>query len=97
MATTLLGALVALFDGDPSLVAATTDTGGLWVGGIPEDKSALPIVALLPHNEVPGWVAPVKSVQEEGNFSLVVYQNGLAAAEYLAGLERAVRRPPAEP
>ncbi len=83
-ATTLLGALVALFDADATLAADFADTGGLWVAGVPEEKVALPCCALMQHDEVPSWVGPVTTVQEEGTFDFVVYAVGLDQAETLA-------------
>ncbi len=82
--TTTLGALVALFDGDATLTADVTGTGGLWVGGIPEDKNSLPLVCLTNFNEVPEWNFEAQTVELTGHFDLVLYAKGLAAAELIA-------------
>ncbi len=91
--TTTLGALVALFDGDPTLSADVAGTGGLWVGGIPEDKNSLPLVCLVQHGEVPEWNFEAQVVEETGRFDLVVYAKGLAAAELIAQHIKAVFDP----
>ncbi len=96
-AATLLGALTALFDADSVLTADTAATGGLWVGGIPEDRVALPAVALLHHDEVPDWTLDSTTVQEEGSFSFVVYAQTLAVAEALAADLKAVYDPSSRP
>ncbi len=83
-ASTLLGAIRALFDGDATLASDFAGSGGLWVGGIPEDKDALPVCALMHHDEIPSWVGPAKTVQEAGTFDFVLYHPDLDAAEALA-------------
>ncbi len=91
--TTTLGAIVGLFDSDATLTADVAGTGGLWVGGIPEDKNSLPLVCLVQHGEVPEWNFEAQVVEDRGNFDLIVYAKGLAAAELIAAHIKAVFDP----
>ena len=82
--TTTLAGIVALFSGDPVLTNDFAATGGLWVGGVPEEKTDLPICALLNFHEVPEWNFESATVVEVGSFDFVIYGVGLATAEGLA-------------
>ncbi len=81
---TTLGAIVALFTANSTLTADFAATGGLWVGGIPEERAALPAVALMDFHEAPDWTLDDTTVIDTGEFSLIVYAVDLAAAETLA-------------
>ncbi len=100
-APTTLGAIAALFAGDATLIAdfgVPTDpntSGGLWVGGIPEERAKLPCCALMHHDDVPEWVLGNAGPFETGRFDLIVYARQLAVAEALAADIKAVFDPKA--
>ncbi len=92
-AATLLGAIVALWDADPTLVTDFTATGGLWAASIPDDKNALPVAILVHHDEVPTWTLG-STREDDGAFDFVIYSKGLlATAEALAADVMAVFDP----
>src|SRR5262245_47929114 len=93
MATTTLGAIVALFDADVALSDAFAGSGGLWVGGVPEDRLALPQCVIEGFREVPSWDFESAVLQDEGDFTFAVYAAELGPAESLAALLRAVFDP----
>ncbi len=96
-APTTLGSIAALFAGDATLTADFVASGGLWVGGIPEERATLPCCALLDFHEVPGWTFEGGIRQDEGEFKLLVYAKLLAAAEALATDIMAVFDPSTSP
>src|SRR5215467_8569416 len=93
MATTTLGAIVALFDADAALTEAFAGSGGLWVGGVPEDRLALPQCVIEGFREVPSWDFESAVIEDEGDFAFAVYAAELGPAEALAGLVKAVFDP----
>ncbi len=93
-APTTLGAIAALFSGDATLTADFTGSGGLWVGGIPEERATLPCCALMHHDDIPSWAMGAGPL-EEGRFDLIVYARQLAVAEALAADIKAVFDPKA--
>lgn len=92
VATTLLGALSQLLDASP-VGTALRAAGGVWVGGVPEDKPTLPFLAVLNHSEKPFLEGAPAVIEEDGYFELAVYQIGLQQAEALAGLVKALLDP----
>src|SRR5215468_7954626 len=96
MAATVLGALVELFDGDAVLTDDFAGAGGLWVGGVPEDRLALPQCVLLDYDQVPDQFWPNVRT-ERATFRFVVYAAELAAAEALAADLLGLYDPRAEP
>jgi hypothetical protein len=83
--TTLLGGLVAHFQGDTALTAAAT--GGIWVSQVPEGVQ-LPFVCLLHGGEVPDWTFE-RDYVEDGEVQFLCYALGCAAAENIATLLKA--------
>lgn len=98
-AATTIQAVKALFDGDPTLAADFSVSGGLWEGGIPEDRTQLPLAALVHHGEVPEWNFEGQVVQLEGHWDIVLYAKGpdSTAAEALAADVMAVFDPSSNP
>lgn len=100
--TTLLQAVVALLDGS-AVFADLAASGGFWLGGIPEEKTALPFGAIVHGGEVPQWNTEGGVVQELGSFSLHVFAGGTsqagaaASAEALAADIKAVLDPSSTP
>jgi len=96
MGVSTLGAIMELFDGDDTLSDAFAGSGGLWIGGVPEDRLALPQCVIEGFHEVPAWDFEGAVIQDEGDFTFAVYAAELGPAEALAGLVKAVfdpRRP----
>ncbi|MGH8358113.1 MAG: hypothetical protein ACRESF_11525 [Pseudomonas sp.] len=92
--TTTLAALSTLFAGGGTLGTDFAGSGGLWVGGVPEDKDvSLPLAVLVHHDEKPEWNFESATVQETTDFDLVIYAIGLAVAEGLANNVKAVFDP----
>ncbi len=81
---TLLQAIQARLDASP-VFAALTASGGVWVGGVPEDLTILPFVAIVHRGEVPMFDQGVGEISEEGHFDLIVTgRQPLSAVEALA-------------
>src|SRR5262245_52885817 len=78
MATTQIGAVVALFDS-----LATGAAGGLWVGEVPEQQTTLPFVALQHEGAEPEWYTE-RDYLEKDKFRFVVLHKPLSAAEDMA-------------
>ena len=93
MATTTLGAIVALFDADSALADAFAGSGGLWVGGVPEDRLALPQCVIEGFREVPSWDFESGVRQDEGDWTAAIYAAGLEQTEALAAAFLAVFDP----
>src|SRR5262249_56601014 len=77
MAVTTLAAIVARFDGDAALQAAFAGSGGLWVGGVPEDRLALPQIVVEGFHERPEWDLEAAVIQDEGDWTLALFAAGL--------------------
>ena len=83
-APTLLGGIQAKLDGS-AVYASLTDSGGVWFGGVPEDQTVLPYLAVVHHGEVPLFDPGAGLVEVTGRFDLVlVGRNPLSAVEALA-------------
>ncbi len=68
---TLLQAIQARLDASP-VFAALAASGGVWVGGVPEDLTTLPFVAIIHRGEVPTFDPAAGLVETVGHFDLVV-------------------------
>jgi hypothetical protein len=91
--STLLGAVEALIDAS-AVGKALKASGGLWLGGVPEDLAVLPFLAIVHHGEVPTFDPAGGLVEEVGHFDLVVTgRQPLGAVEALAGQVKALFDP----
>lgn len=93
MGATLLAALQEKLDGS-AVFAQFKASGGVWVGGVPEDLTKLPFLAIVHHDEIPDFGGPPGIMDERGSFDLVVVgKQPLSAAEALAGQIKAILDP----
>src|SRR5262249_24539509 len=83
----------ALFDADVALSDAFAGSGGLWVGGVPEDRLALPQCVIEGFREVPSWDFESGVREDEGDWTAAIYAAELERTEALAAAFLAVFDP----